>query len=199
MTVFWKIQQWNGAGIDREAAVRESFPDFATLCLQTGLKCTSTSSLLQALVCEVRKWLPYGRLAVDQRSKIGKLVGGSPEQDLLRGSATRGEKMKEGTFQSWTTGMSCDAVQIHQVSMVHLFGSQNFPMHFRLYKRERGGEKESPRGHVTLFQIFCLDWARHGSDSGSFQAGIGQPWTLFLSYFSNFWLFQTEPRKRLWR
>jgi len=74
-----------------------------TLYLQTGLKRTSTSSLLQALVCEVREWLPYGRLAVDPytisvwnfsttghpQRKIGKLVGGSPKQYLLRGSATR--------------------------------------------------------------------------------------------------------------
>ena len=67
-TVFWKIPHWNGAGIDRKAAVRESFPDFATLCSQTGLKRTSSSSLLQALVCEVREWLPYGRLAVDPRT-----------------------------------------------------------------------------------------------------------------------------------
>jgi len=99
MTVLWKIQHWNGAGIDREAAVRESFPTPATLCLQTGLERTSTSSLLQALDCRSRVSLPYGRFAVDPRtismlnfsknghprSKIGKRVGGSPKQDLLGG------------------------------------------------------------------------------------------------------------------
>ena len=111
--LFLKIQHWNGAGIDREAAVRESFSTPATLCLQTGLQRTSTSSLLQALDCRSRVSLPYGRLAVDPRtismlifskhshprSKIGKRVGGSPKQDLLRGSATRGGQ--EGLIIDW--------------------------------------------------------------------------------------------------
>ena len=40
-------------GCDKEGNHGQD-PDFATLCLQTGLERTSTSSLLQALVCEVR-------------------------------------------------------------------------------------------------------------------------------------------------
>jgi len=153
MTVFLKIQHQNGAGIDREAAVRESFPDFAMLCLQTGLKRTSTRSLLQSLVCEVQEWLPYYRVAVDPRtisvwilsknghprSKIGKSVGGSPKQDLLRGLGTRRTKF----------------------ALVKSLDSSEFSSEFSDFKTFSSNVKVNPviswNGHNSFHRIFPLN------------------------------------------
>jgi len=67
-------------------------PASATLYLQTDLKNTSTSSLLQALVCGSRDLsltTAVRSIPAPFQWQIVKRVGGSAEQDLLRNSATR--------------------------------------------------------------------------------------------------------------
>jgi len=73
------------------------------LSLQTGLKRTSTNSLLQAPDCRSGVCLPYGRRSVaprtipvlifsknsPPRTNIRKMVTGSPHQTRVRGSETR--------------------------------------------------------------------------------------------------------------